>query len=576
MYNILMLHRLLLGLFSLLVFLSVSFLAASTAKAQATDPTQDMLKEFCDRRKGNQVNLETWYSGRCGTDPSDPASIGFSQIVLLDLLSRTQGDSFVGKTPLQILQQLITFNEKTGKAVAQIPSQPITQSGILGQLGKTIGFAYQSPPVSLGSYLADARRNIEKRSLVKPAYAQGAGYGFNNLLPILPIWKAFRNVAYFVFILVFVLYGFMIMFRMKINPQNTASFQAAIPKIVVTLLIITFAYAIAGFLIDLMYVIFNLILSVFASSGMINVDNWWNSKVISLASGQGGLLPSFIFSIATAFFFVPSSLINVFTQLPGATSLVIDLILTATGLGLILRIIIVIAIGYSYMKLIFKLFEAYISVIIQVVFSPIILLQDVLPGSDAFGGWMRNIAANLSVFPVTMVMFLLSYIFMIQPFTSQFGIGGASGLSGITGVPPLQSAANGLAVPLIGGPVASIIGSWTNSESILAVIGFFIILMASKYVDMVRDALKVPPFKYGTALSEALNYGLGQFTNQRSLYNQYLGTDASGAQGAVSAGINRTIGTTQRVWNRATGRSDTIPSVEDQRQTIKEVQTRSK
>jgi len=31
--------------------------------------------------------------------------------------------------------------------------------------------------------------------------------------------------------------------------------------------------------------------------------------------------------------------------------------------------------------------------------------------------------------------------------------------------------------------------------------------MASKYVDMVKDALKVPPFKYGTALSEALTTG---------------------------------------------------------------------
>ena len=34
--------------------------------------------------------------------------------------------------------------------------------------------------------------------------------------------------------------------------------------------------------------------------------------------------------------------------------------------------------------------------------------------------------------------------------------------------------------------------------------------MASKYVDMVKDALKVPPFKYGTAIGEALQYGYGR------------------------------------------------------------------
>ena len=508
-----MLRRLLLGLFSLLIFFSISLTIAPPTFAAEEDPTADMLKDFCNRRKGNQMNLEIWYSGKCGAAAGDPSSIGFSQIVLLDLLSRMQGDSFVGKTPQEILLQLVTYDEGSGKTIANIPSKPIAGKGIVGQLGNAIGLAYQTPPVSFTNYLADIKQNIEKRGLVKPAYAQGAGYGFNNLMPIIDIWRAFRNVAYFVFILVFVLYGFMIMFRMKINAQNVATFQSAIPKIVLTLILITFAYAIAGFMIDLMYVVFNLILSVFASSGMISVDNWFNSKVIKLASGQGGIFPSFIFSIATAIFFVPSSLINVFTNLPGAASLVIDLFLTATGLGLIVRIIILIAIGYSYVKLIFKLFEAYIAVIIQVIFSPIILLQDVLPGSDAFGGWLRNITANLSVFPVTMVMFLLSYIFMVQPFTSQFG----ASLSGLTGVNPLQGA-DGLAVPLIG--TSTYIGAWTNSESILAVIGFFIILMASKYVDMVRDALKVPPFKYGTAIGEALQYGWHQTGNPYSQFRQ--------------------------------------------------------
>ena len=59
------------------------------------------------------------------------------------------------------------------------------------------------------------------------------------------------------------------MFRMKINPQNVATFQSAIPKIVTTLILITFAYAIAGFMIDLMFVLFNLIPSVFQASGII-------------------------------------------------------------------------------------------------------------------------------------------------------------------------------------------------------------------------------------------------------------------------------------------------------------------
>ena len=505
-YNQFMLRRLLLGLFSLLIFFSISSVIVKPTHAAGLfekDPADDMIKDFCNRRKGNQMNLEIWYSGKCGGEAGDPSSIGFSQIVLLDLLSRMQGDSFKNLTPQEIIQKLLTM--KDGKPIAQIPNESIASNGVIGQMGNLIGLAYQSPPVSFSNYLASVKQNIEKHGLVQPAYAQGAGFGFNNLLPVIDIWRAFRNVAYFVFILVFVLYGFMIMFRMKINAQNVATFQSAIPKIVLTLILITFAYAIAGFMIDLMYVIFNLILSVFQASGLITSSDHLAVKV---GSGQAGIFASWAVLSFISSWFVPSALINVLTNLPGALSVVLDILLTVSGLGLIVRIIIFIAVGYSIVKLIFKLFEAYIAVIIQVIFSPLILLQDVLPGSDAFGGWLRNIVANLSVFPVTMVMFLLSYIFMIQPFVGDIVVFGINlgNLSGVAGVQNLQSASTGFNMPLIGG-FGTGLGANVNSASILAVIGFFILLMASKYVDMVKDALKVPPFKYGTALSEALTTG---------------------------------------------------------------------
>lgn len=527
-YNRIMLKRLLLGLFSLLIFLSTFLVIAKPIHAAGLfeeDPINDMKDEFCKRRQGNQMNLEIWYSGKC----KDPSSIGFSQIVLLDLYGRISGDED-WSNPADVIRKLLTM--KDGKPIAQIPNESISSNGVVGQMSDFIGLAYKSPPVSFSNYLANVRQNIEKHGIVKPAYAQGAGFGFNNLLPVIDIWRAFRNVAYFVFILVFVLYGFMIMFRMKINPQNTASFQAAIPKIVTTLILITFAYAIAGFMIDLMYVVFNLILSVFEASGLIIASNPLGEAAVKVASGQAGIFASWAVLSFISSWFVPSALINVLTNLPGALSVVLDILLTVSGLGLIVRIIIFIAVGYSIVKLIFKLFEAYISVIIQVIFSPLILLQDVLPGSDAFGGWLRNIVANLSVFPVTMVMFLLSYIFMIQPFVGDIVVFGINlgNLGPVAGVQNLQSTSTGFNMPLIGG-FGTGLGANVNSASILAVIGFFILLMASKYVDMVKDALKVPPFKYGTALSEALQYGWsGAFRGVSPLAQRYSPAGVGGPQ----------------------------------------------
>ena len=79
--------------------------------------------------------------------------------------------------------------------------------------------------------------------ITQPVYAQGIG--FSALTPTLQVWKAFRNLSYFLFIIIFIVVGFMIMFRAQINPQTVVTVQAALPKIVVTLIMITFSYAIA-------------------------------------------------------------------------------------------------------------------------------------------------------------------------------------------------------------------------------------------------------------------------------------------------------------------------------------------
>ena len=62
-------------------------------------------------------------------------------------------------------------------------------------------------------------------------------------------------------------------------------------------------------------------------------------------------------------------------------------------------------------------------------------------------------------------------------------------------------------VPFIS-PLTSIAGIGNAPDALLALFGIALLLMASKYVDIVRDALKVPPFKYGTAIGEALKTGV--------------------------------------------------------------------
>ena len=54
------------------------------------------------------------------------------------------------------------------------------------------------------------------------------------------------------------------MFRQKVG-QTAITAQQTIPQIIMSLVLVTFSYAIAGFMIDLMYVLMVLIVGVFSS-----------------------------------------------------------------------------------------------------------------------------------------------------------------------------------------------------------------------------------------------------------------------------------------------------------------------
>ena len=60
-----------------------------------------------------------------------------------------------------------------------------------------------------------------------------------------------NNSAIIFLVLIFI--GFMIMFRMQINPQTIISIENALPRIVITMILITFSFPLAGFLIDLLF-----------------------------------------------------------------------------------------------------------------------------------------------------------------------------------------------------------------------------------------------------------------------------------------------------------------------------------
>ncbi len=120
----------------------------------------------------------------------------------------------------------------------------------MGSFASTFAIPFENPPASGVYYTLN---KLENAGLVPQAYAV-EGIGFAGLKPLLEVWEAFRNLAFLVLVMILIAIGFMIMFRMKLDAQTVVGIESALPRIIVTLILITFSFAIAGFLIDLAYI----------------------------------------------------------------------------------------------------------------------------------------------------------------------------------------------------------------------------------------------------------------------------------------------------------------------------------
>lgn len=171
-----------------------------------------------------------------------------------------------GIDPVNPKQSCLGVDQKSGKIgfLARSPT-PNGAGGAIGAMGNMITMLY-TPPLHTGDYFQNLAQDF---GITKKTYAQQtglpagasaqAGTGFDGLKPLLGLWTAFRNIAYMVFVIVFVIIGLAVMLRIKIDPRTVMTIQNQIPKIIIGILLVTFSYAISGFLIDMMYVSIHLI-----------------------------------------------------------------------------------------------------------------------------------------------------------------------------------------------------------------------------------------------------------------------------------------------------------------------------
>lgn len=508
----------------------------------------EYLSEFCKKRSGELMNLETWFSGKCdpeNTDTFSGESVGFSDIVILQMMEYAMGEqkddfvTMIGKfiKALEEASKLTSENNNTNAfAVNRVFAG--LNNGIIGNLGTMTTFMIESKPATTNGYISYISQNLQRNKIINETYAATNLPGFTALQPLLPVWRAFRNLSYMLFAIAFIMYGIMIMFRVRVDGKTAASIQLAIPKLISTLLIITFSYAIVGLLIDLSTVLTAISINILkVPNGLLVSNSPGSYNAATLAGGDSifGAIGSWIINGLTSFIVAPFAVFNLL--LGGSFNLILTSFTSLSALfflGIFLIFFLFLAVLIAFFKLTVKLFQAYFSVIMYLIFSPIILLTNVLPGSTSFSTWMKNIVGNLIVFPATVFLLTLSFAFMAQPLVNinsiiplTSGLINTGQIENLLGVRNLSSDFNGFWTPpfTVGLGLGADNAVAANGSLVLGVIGIGLLLMSSKYVEMIHEAMKVSPFKYGSALAEPLKESYTWLGKQN---NRWYGNESWG------------------------------------------------
>lgn len=436
------------------------------------------------------------------TNPDVPKNLHtWTQTIMIDVLS-AMTCQLTGIDPTTKEGKCLGIDPKTQK-IGFVENG----GGAIGLMGHMIAELY-TPPIHMYEYTDDMASNF---GIAKTAYAQsssscrgGYGYGFCGISPLLSIWTAFRNIVYLIFTILFILVGLGIMLRIKIDPRAVMTVENQLPRLVIGLILITFSFAIVGFLIDMMYVSIYVVFNVFSDPSVTTPETAAKiaqSQKLFQGNNPIGFMNNIIgFKdiVTNASGGVKDIVQNMFYQRPNNGNIFLisgiadfwDNIRNGGGwiLGVIFGTLGLMIIGgavlWAMFRLWFALLAAYIYLLMDIVLAPFWIVLSAFPGSPAnFESWIRDVLSNLAAFVVTIAMFLLGQVF-IETFNK----------TGETLFVP----------PLIGNPNPDGTGS-----ALAALIGMGIIFITPKALEITKETLKAPTFKYTSAIGEALGTGAG-------------------------------------------------------------------
>lgn len=418
-------------------------------------------------------------------------------------------------TGSKILECANLFETEQNKATDCLnemgPTNPGGSTANTGFGGALIGAAFATDsllsarPASGVEYVSNLASRFH---LVPEAYAQG--FGFKSIEPIQKLWKAFRNMSYALLVIVILAMAFMIMFRVKISPQIVISVQSALPRLVGILILITFSYAIAGFLIDLSYLIIGLFVMFAKAQGLVG-----GASAIEIAQTAWGNYGVLALPMTTLIILIVLPLlilaVLLYAATPIAAALTIELGAIGGGLTLLggtILLVIFVFLLVQILRTLWALLKAFITIILLIIFGPLLIMfGGFSPTIGGFGVWFKNLASNIAVFPTIALMAFIAHLIywsfphfiydLLRPtWVNIFKIQGSVPSEATFSLPIFTTGA--FLTPL------------------LAALAIMLIMPSA--AELIKSIISGQPFNFGQALGQAVAAPQGALSNRVEKY----------------------------------------------------------
>ncbi|MCL4365671.1 hypothetical protein M1437_00380, partial [Patescibacteria group bacterium] len=403
--------------FTLLLFTLTFVLFATPVFAQTSTPSASVAS----------VSPATYYPLPPTISPTSPLYTDlFIHNMFHSFSCLAVGQSVIGQP---CLSYQVTKNAQGMVQSIPVLSQTNLSGGTLGAVTGVIGILYQNPPVRTADYLASIGQDM---GIIKVANAQVIGSGAQVLNPILRLWQVSRNISYVLMIIIFLVIGLMVMFRNKLNPQTVITAQAALPGLVIGLIMITFSYFFAGLISDMAFVGTNVVGYYFSavrgqtSTPQNLVEDLKDKNVLNIVSPLTGLVDKNTASNMLSSIWPSLSesaqqlmtLLGVFLTvqttgqgtewlkaipLVGAPAQAIVSIAAGGAaltnptamIGIALAFVATAILLYAMIKLLLRLINVYLTIIFLTLSAPFQLLAASLPGRQGMAtSWILNMLAN--------------------------------------------------------------------------------------------------------------------------------------------------------------------------------------